>query len=481
MSMNEQIARNVVLVRAIETIDQQREILSEDDRMYASRSAKELAQWQASDTGLKVTTEHFLQQRSEQILKRISERTPSFAVVVERRSGWDKLVRWLPLLALVAGAGIDRIGDPHRVDLLSLPLLLMIGWNLLVYAALLIAMVTSSPKTSGLHAGLIRRMGAGQKSLPKKLPHTLAKALASFTLEWMALSRKLTAARLSRVLHLSAALFAAGAMVSLYARGLLSQYVAGWESTFLDAAQVHAMLSVLFIPAAAILDLQGFSLLDIEALRFSASTPTLGGARWVHLYAATLLLLVALPRLLLALVAHWQATRLQKNFPLDLEQGYFHKLSDKPGGAPAVLRVLPYSFTVDEARDLGLSVIAVQLLGDQARVMLRPSVAYGEEPQEALSDVKLTGHHVTLTAALFNLSATPEKENHGAFLDYLLQTSPGRVKVLIDESAYLDRIGSERIAVRIALWREFCHFHQLEAIIVNLLDPKKHPIDTATV
>ena len=37
--MNEQVARNVVLVRAIETIDLQRAILSDDDRMYASRSA----------------------------------------------------------------------------------------------------------------------------------------------------------------------------------------------------------------------------------------------------------------------------------------------------------------------------------------------------------------------------------------------------------------------------------------------------------
>jgi len=38
--MNEQIARDVVLVRAIETADEKREVLSEDDRMYASRSAR---------------------------------------------------------------------------------------------------------------------------------------------------------------------------------------------------------------------------------------------------------------------------------------------------------------------------------------------------------------------------------------------------------------------------------------------------------
>ena len=50
IKMNEQVARDVVLMRAIETVDIKSEILSQEDRMYASRSAKELAQWQAADS-----------------------------------------------------------------------------------------------------------------------------------------------------------------------------------------------------------------------------------------------------------------------------------------------------------------------------------------------------------------------------------------------------------------------------------------------
>ena len=474
--MNEQVARNVVLVRAIETIDLQRAILSDDDRMYASRSAKELAQWQASDTGSEVTAEHFLQQRSEQILKRIAERTPAFAFVVQRPNGLSILAVLLPVLALLLGAGLDRIGDPHRVDLLSAPLLLMLAWNGLVYVGLLVWMFVPPSKKAGRAAGWFQRYAAGLKPLPKKLPHGLSTALLGFASQWIALSARLTNARLSRTLHLSAALFAVGAMLSLYARGFLSQYVAGWESTFLDAAQVHALLSTLFLPAMSIFGLQGFSILDIEALRFSALTPTLGGARWVHLYAATLLLRVVLPRLTLALAANWQARRLQRNFPLDLKSPYFRKLDvtfgDQAGAVTAILRVLPYSFTLDETRDQGLSTVAAQLLGEPARVMLRPSTAYGEEPQ--LHDIGLNDANVALTAVLFNLAATPEKENHGAFLDSLARQAPRAVTVLIDESSYLERIGAERIATRIALWREFCHFHQLEATIVNLLDPTKH-------
>jgi hypothetical protein len=481
--MNEQVARNVVLVRAIETIDQQREILSEDDRMYASRSAKELAQWQASDTRSEVTAEHFLQQRSEQILKRIAERTPAFAAFLKRRSGGKILAVLAPVLALLLGAGMDRIGDPHRVDLLSAPLLLMLAWNGLVYAGLLVWMFVPASKKAGRDAGLIQRLAAGwnalSRKLPRKLPHCLSTALLSFTSEWMALSAALTNARVSRTLHLSAALFAVGAMLSLYARGFLSQYVAGWESTFLDAAQVHALLSKLFMPAMSILGLPGFSIFDIEVLRFSASTPALGGARWVHLYAATLFLLVVLPRMILTFTCQWKARRLERHFPLDLESPYFRKLGakfgDMPGAAPSILRVLPYSFTLDEARDRGLSAVAAEFLGEQARVMLRPSVAYGEEIQLALGDINLNDENVALTAVLFNLSATPEKENHGAFLDYLARHAPRAMAVLIDESGYLERIGSERIATRIALWREFCHFHHQEATIVNLLAPAMDP------
>ena len=44
----------------------------------------------------------------------------------------------LPLLALLLGAALDRITDPHRVDLLSAPLLLIIAWHVLVYLGLLI-------------------------------------------------------------------------------------------------------------------------------------------------------------------------------------------------------------------------------------------------------------------------------------------------------------------------------------------------------
>ncbi|MES2324636.1 MAG: DUF2868 domain-containing protein [Pseudomonadota bacterium] len=459
--MNEQVARDVVLVQAIETADVKREILSDDDRMYASRSARELAQWQASDSKSAVTAEHFLQQRAEQILKRIGERVPVFATLLQRRGGMQGLSIALPLIALMLGAGLDRLGDPHRMDLLSAPLLGIIGWNLAVYLLLvpLMRVKWSGPAW----------MSGVAKALPRKLPHVLAGAVTQFMLQWGQLGAGLNRARFHRIMHLSAATFALGAILSLYARGFFSQYVAGWESTFLNGPQVHAILSVLFAPAVFVFPLQGFSLADIEALRFPAGAA--GGARWVHLYAATLFLLVVLPRGAMAAVAHWKARRLERHFPLDLEHPYFKKLGGQAGvSGPVVLRVLPYSFTVDEARDKGLSQLAAMLFGDQARVMLRPPSAYGDEPEDLLRDVNLDDANVT--AVLFNLAATPEKENHGVFLDHLVRNSKRAVSVLIDESALLERSGAERVAERRALWQQFCQFHRTSPTFVNLLHPQ---------
>jgi hypothetical protein len=483
--MKEQVARRVALVRSIETADIKHEILSDDDRMYASRSARELAQWSAADSKSPLTLDHFLDQRSEQILKRLAERTPAFRTFLNRRPLLPLLSALLPLLALILGAAIDHIADPHRVDLLSAPLLLIIGWNLLVYVILLAWLFVPSKRTGWVGPELMRRLSVGKARLPRKLPAPLAAALGEYTLDWTQLSWKLTHARLSRTVHLAAAAFALGAIISLYARGLMTEYAAGWESTFLDANQVHSLLSWLFAPALLLFPVDGFSVADVQALRFVQEPSGAGGARWVHLYAATLLLLVILPRLILSLFAGWRAARLARRFPIDLQQPYFRNLADHVGAGPGpvTLRVLPYSFTLDERRDRGLSELAAAMFGAQARVMLRPSLPYGEDPKALLQDLSLDTGDATVTAVLFNLAATPEQENHGALLAAIARQLPGGVSVLADESSMTERAtgpaeSDARLAERIALWRQFCTHYQVPVTIVNLLQPEKYRTDT---
>jgi hypothetical protein len=267
--MDESAAHDVLMVKAIETSDHERRILSDDDRRYASRTARELAQWTAAERGQAPTADLFLQKRAEQLLTRLSERTPAVAGMLRPRP-WMRLAGIvLPALALLLGMLADRIGDVHRVNLLSAPLLLILLWNLAVYLLLLLQPLL--PRRT-----VRRRFGALHwPALPRtRRAHALfGAALARFAEEWLSMSAPLTLARGARILHLCAALLAAGAAISLYLRGVLAAYRVGWESTFLDAGQVHALLSWLFLPAVSLLGLSGFTPQQVEALRFGQPAP----------------------------------------------------------------------------------------------------------------------------------------------------------------------------------------------------------------
>ena len=482
--MDEHAARQVLLVRAIENTDARRGILTDDDRAHACQSALALAQWDATASKTALTPSLFLQKRAGLILKRIESRAPAFGAFASRKSAIASAANVLPVLGLLLGVLMDRISDPHRVDLLSAPLLGIIAWNWVVYSMLLLALAASVFKPADPGSSWTARLMRLKAPMTANLPEPLAAAVAAFARDWLAAAAPLTRARLYRAMHFSAAAFALGAVMSLYARGLLSQYQAGWESTFLDPAQVYAALSLLFLPAMAIFQLPGFSIAEVQALRLPQTGNATAGAQWVHLYAATLVLWAMLPRLVLAGLAGRRENRLARHFPVDLKQPYFRQLVPLNGSdAPAVLRVFPYSFTIDEARDEGLAAVAIMLLGKKARVMLRPSTDYGQESDATAGSPAAGSTGITRTAVLFNLNATPEPENHGVFLERFLKQGAPRpggsagFSVLIDESAYLERMGglgagTDRVQHRIRLWREFCAHYKVEARLVNLVNPQ---------
>src|SRR4051812_13562004 len=101
--MDEAAARDVLLVKAVETADQARAVLSEDDRRHASRSARELAQWNATERKQPLTPALFLHSRAAQILARLAERKPAAAVFFKPRP-WGRLAAIvLPFAALLCG------------------------------------------------------------------------------------------------------------------------------------------------------------------------------------------------------------------------------------------------------------------------------------------------------------------------------------------------------------------------------------------
>jgi hypothetical protein len=122
------------------------------------------------------------------------------------------------------------------------------------------------------------------------------------------------------------------------------------------------------------------------------------------------------------------------------------------------------------------------VLGEQAQLMLRPSLPYGEEPKDACATLRLDDPDVAVTAVLFNLAATPEQENHGAFLDYLVRGTPRGIAVLLDESAP-DRARRRPGRFRYARGRAHRPVAPVlplpphPATVVNLLHPDRHPLE----
>lgn len=475
--MNESDAREVVLVRAIEVADSQFVTLSQEDRQYASRAAAELTRWSAAEQREPASAERYLAQRARLLLDKLQDRR-SVARRAAAAMAWRPWIDVIvPLAALAAGLLFERIGNGGQVNVLAFPLLILVLWNLAAYVVLMIASLRrlaprSEPvaRESGLRAWLL---GLVRLAAPRR-GGALEQPLGRFMQEWAALSAPLTGARIARVLHLAAALFAAGALAGLYVRGMVFEYRAGWQSTFLDPPQVHALLSTILGPAAQVLGQTFPSIEQIAAMRFPQSSGE-NAARWIHWYALTVAALVIVPRLVLWAWAAWRTQRYARAIDLDLAAPYFRRLLGGFTRGRARLRVLPYSFTLDEAAGDALRAVARRLLGDDAELLQRPSVAYGSEAQ-AVNGALAADPQVALNLALFNLAAIPEQENHGAFLDALRAGLPPPHAILVDEGAYRRRLGGQagsdaRMEQRRDAWRAFAHSRGWPIAITDLTDP----------
>jgi hypothetical protein len=139
------------------------------------------------------------------------------------------------------------------------------------------------------------------------------------------------------------------------------------------------------------------------------------------------------------------------------------------------LRVLPYSYTIDESALHGLRVAAQAVLGDATDLAIRPSIPFGAEASAA-AGLDPADASVALTLALFNLASTPEHENHGAFLEAVRPVTGARLLAMVDESSYRRRLGvaagvRERLAERRNAWSAFCASHGVPVAFVDLAQP----------
>jgi len=473
--MNEAAARASVLVRAVETTDAGRAVWTDEDRAWASRAAAEVA-------GGDATPDAFVARRAALAAERLGTRHPAFARAL-RAVTWRAWIA--PALAVVAfalGVAADQLGSERRINILAFPLLALLAWNVLVYALIAVrglwGLFSAGGRELGPLARAVARLGRASSRVPAVQDAAVSTVLGVFFTEWARAAAPLVAARVGRSLHAAAFALALGAITGMYLRGLVLAYSAGWESTFASAEAVRALLGFVLGPASALTGIPIADVPRLEAMRAGAGE---NAAPWIHLYAATVAMVVLVPRFLLGLGTWLAEGRLAARFPLALGEPYFARLVRQLRREPARVRVVPYSYQLVPPAVLGLQAIAARLFGPQAEVSVAPGVTWGGE--DALPDDLVPPGEHALVAAVFSLAATPEPENHGAFLDAVAARA-GRgaaVVPLVDESSFRKRFAGEprRLEERRAAWRGLLAEHGREPLFADLEAPDLAAVEAA--
>jgi hypothetical protein len=201
-------------------------------------------------------------------------------------------------------------------------------------------------------------------------------------------------------------------------------------------------------------------------------------APWIHLMAATAILYIVVPRLLLALTATLRLMHASEQLaaPESLLPYARRTLSASDAALPAqAARLTCFAYQPGATSERGVQRVLRAALGPDTRIEFAPAIAYGNEESLAAQAMDPARD---LEVLLFSLAATPEVENHGAILqqarDRWSRSKVGsRLLVLVDEAPYLARLGGDaslmaRIDQRREAWRDFVRTHGFEACTLDL-------------
>jgi hypothetical protein len=477
--MNEDDARTLLLIRAVETEDAAQALLTRDDRQAATASA--LSAEPGNATGRRAD-QRFLASRAAFALARLTARHPAIGRAA-RATRWPGWLDWaLPLAAIALGVATNELAGGQRLNIIAFPLFGILLWNLAVYlliAAHAAGALFRRADPGGRTPWTARAVGwaSGIAHRDQDPHHPIGRAIARFARDWARHAGALTYARAARLLHLSAAALAVGVVAGMYLRALGVEYRAGWESTFIGAATLQRLLGWVLAPASI---LTGIALPDEErlaALRWGMPANGENAGPWIHLYATTAMLYVVLPRLALAAWSALSAERLRRFFKVPGREDFYVRrvLRDGRGGGTRV-RIVPYGFTFPDAHRRVLERLLRGTFGDDTAIETEHAIAYAGE-EEWLAGLQLREDDDYLVA-LFNLAATPEAENHGELLAGIRrlmdeQRSGTALAALLDETAYRARLGGQagadgRIETRRTAWERMMVPMAVSPIAVDL-------------
>jgi len=271
--MDERTALAATALEAFETAEPRSPSWSDADRVWADRVALDAAPAQAS-------LDAFVAVRARHALQRLGPREPALSRLQGpslREARWTVLV-----VAIAIGLGLvaDSLGGSQRINLLAPPMWGVLAWNAFVYLGLVVWPLVRLSRRGRAEddRGPIVRSVAERIRRRLRVPRLgsggSAAALQRLAALWRERSRGLATRRAEVLLHAAAAALALGLIAGLYLRGLVFDYRAGWQSTFLTPEAAHAIVSTALAPASR---LSGIALPDVAA--FAAMRTSRGRAR----------------------------------------------------------------------------------------------------------------------------------------------------------------------------------------------------------
>lgn len=483
--MNANALRSILLVKSVEEHDPDGALLPLAEREAATRDAlRATSAAAAGDRPWEV-----LEARAAQLQDRLVGRHPVVERALELESALTS-AGWLMLPAAFAvGLALSLLDSRVRIEILAFPLLGVVVWNLVVYLLLLLAAIRAVRNRSVQRQSTIWSwtlwparwswQRAARLIKQSSFYHRpLSAALRKFSAEWWPVAQPLLSQQGQRLFHLGSAALATGLVAGFYLRGIALEYRAGWESTFLGAEQVRALLGWVYGPASVA---TGIGLpadeAAVGALHWRGGQGGGSAAPWIHLMAATAILYVIVPRLLLAMLATARLRRVAASVALPESLLAYARgvLGASDAALPTqVARLTAFAYEPGVASERGLQQLLRAAFGADTRIEFDPMLRYGDEADYA---ARLGAASPDIEIVLFSLAATPEAENHGTVLQSLRSaraSAPGtRQLVLVDESPYLARMGGDaslaaRIGQRRDAWRQFVRSHGLDACLVHL-------------
>lgn len=448
--------RTTLLLRSLEETDALGKVISLDNRERATRDAADKPS--------------FLATRAESLLRSSSD-------AVRRAVDWAVHPPWgwvrhlgmaIIIAALLIGWFSNELGPDRIVNIISFPLLGLVLWNVLMCSWMLLLEFRKSkpssrsilvPDESTLRKQFEKRVLSDVPSEEQR--DLLSRGVLSFFRQWHQRTAGVTAAKSKIVFHLAALALAGGIVLGIYVQGLVKEYRAAWESTFLDSTRLHSVLGIALGPASALTGIPLPPADELAAMRLhpengaAPSSNSIGGnaAPFIHLWAATAGIFVGIPRLLLLVLALRQATKQQPDWTPEL-LAWEEKLKLQSTGKTDIVDVLPVYYSPEPGTAEAIRSLVLQVWGGKTRLNFLPQIELGEE-EEYLAAWKPSDAGTVLA---FSFANTPEQDVQGELVRNIAEQTGTHLLIITDALSFEQRHHTlpeyeTRLTQRTAAWQ----------------------------